>query len=128
VRAAVRGPAVSNPYAHTNPDSYADALDTPAIACGTSASSNIGIDVTAGDSCAPNGFVVEWMVLADFIANQWPDDPLLVCEANFPYDLTPHQTDVVWTMTDRSVPFACEAISGRPALVRPGLGVPLPSA
>jgi len=27
--------------------------------------------------------------------DQWPDDPPLVCEANFPYDLTPHQTDVV---------------------------------
>jgi len=60
---------VSNPYPHTDPDSCADALDTPAIACVTSTSSNIGIDVTAGDSCAPDGFVVEWMTLGDFIAN-----------------------------------------------------------
>ena len=64
MRAAVRGPAVSNAYPHTNPDSYADALDTPPIACGTSASSNIGVDVTAGDSGAPNGFVVEWLTFA----------------------------------------------------------------
>ena len=70
MRAAVRGPAVSNTYLHTNPDSYADALDTPPIACGTSASSNIGVDVTAGDSGAPNGFVVEWLTFADFTPEQ----------------------------------------------------------
>jgi hypothetical protein len=94
---------VSNPYAHTNPDSCADALGAPPIACGMSASSNIGIDVTAGDSGAPNGFVVEWMTLADFIANgnQWRDDPALVCEANFPYDLAPHQTTEVVIGDDR---------------------------
>jgi len=66
----------------------------------------------------------------EFIANgnQWPDDPPLICEANFPYDLAPHQTNVVIGDDRLFGFFACEAISGRPALVRHGLGVPLPSA
>lgn len=33
-------------------------------------SPNIDIDVTAGESGAPNGFVVEWMTLADFTPEQ----------------------------------------------------------
>ncbi len=69
-------------------------LDKPAVACITSASSNIAIDVTAGDSGAPTGFVVEWITAADFIANgnQWPDDPNAVCEASFPNSLAPNQS------------------------------------
>jgi len=78
-------------------------LDQPAIACCTSASSNIGIDVTAGESGAPNGFVIEWMTVEDFIANgnQWPDDPAQVCEASFPDNLAPNQTIEVVIWDDR---------------------------
>src|SRR5205814_2076693 len=69
-------------------------LDQPSIACSTSASSNISIDVTAGSSGAPNGFVIEWMTVADFIANgnQWPDNPDEICQASFPNSLAPNQT------------------------------------
>ena len=69
-------------------------LDKPAIACSTSAASNIAIDVIAGESGAPNGFVIEWMTAADFIANgnQWPDNPGEVCQAIFPNSLGPNQT------------------------------------
>jgi hypothetical protein len=62
-----------------------------------SASSNIAIEVTAGES-APNGFVIEWMTVAGFIANgnQWPDNPDEVCQGSFPNSLAPNQTmDVV---------------------------------
>jgi hypothetical protein len=43
------------------------------------------------------------MTLADFIANgnQWPDDPALVCEASFPYNLAPNQTTTVVIGDDR---------------------------
>jgi hypothetical protein len=78
-------------------------MDTPSIACSTSASSNIGIDVTAGESGALNGFVIEWMTVADFMANgnQWPDDPAAVCEASFPNNLAPNQTISVVIGDDR---------------------------
>jgi hypothetical protein len=59
--------------------------------------------VTVGDSGAPNGFVIEWMTLADFIANgkQWPDDPASVCQASFPNNLAPIQTIEVVIGDDR---------------------------
>ena len=78
-------------------------LDKPAIACCTSAASNIAIDIIAGESGAPNGFVIEWMTVADFIAdgNQWPDDPGEVCQASFPSSLEPNQTMEVVIGDDR---------------------------
>jgi hypothetical protein len=59
--------------------------------------------VTAGDSGAPNGFVIQWMTLADFVANgnQWPDDPAQVCEASFPNNLSPNQAITVIIGDDR---------------------------
>jgi hypothetical protein len=43
------------------------------------------------------------MTQADFIANgnQWPDDPAQVCEASFPYNLSPNQTITVVIGDDR---------------------------
>ena len=40
-------------------------------------SSTIHLDVTAGNSGAPNGFTVEWMTLAQFdaLGDVWPEDP-----------------------------------------------------
>ena len=78
-------------------------LDKPAIACSTSAASNIAIDIIAGESGAPNGFVIEWMTVADFIANgnQWPDDPGEVCQASFLNTLAPNQTVEVVIGDDR---------------------------
>jgi hypothetical protein len=73
------------------------------VACGSSASSNIGFDVTAGPTGTANGFVIEWITLADFIANgnQWPDDAASICEANFQYNLAPNQTITVVIGDDR---------------------------
>jgi hypothetical protein len=78
-------------------------LDKPAVACSTSASSNIAINVIAGDSGAPNGLVIEWMTAADFIANgnHWPDDPAQICQANFPNNLGPNQTIEIVIGDDR---------------------------
>src|SRR5437763_687645 len=78
-------------------------LDQPSIACSTSASSNLSIDVTAGLPGAPNGFVIEWMTVADFIANgnQWPDNPDEVCQASFPNSLAPNPTFEVIIGDDR---------------------------
>jgi len=54
-------------------------------------------------SGAPNGFVIEWMTVADFIANgnQWPDNPDEVCQASFPNSLAPNQTFEVIIGDDR---------------------------
>jgi hypothetical protein len=59
--------------------------------------------VTVGDSGAPNGFVIEWMTQADFIArgDQWPDNPDEICQAAFPNSLPPNQTIEVVIGDDR---------------------------
>ncbi len=68
-------------------------LDKPALACSTAGASNISLDITAGPSGAPTGFVIQWMTMADFVANgnQWPDDPNELCEAIFSDVLAPNQ-------------------------------------
>jgi len=78
-------------------------LDKPALACSASAASNISLDVTGGPSGGPAGFVVQWMTLADFVANgnQWPDDPDELCEAIFSDVLPPNQTLRVTIGDDR---------------------------
>src|SRR5947207_15590145 len=95
--------ATPTPTATATPTPTPCQLDQPSIACSTSASSNISIDVTAGLSGAPNGFVIEWMTVADFIANgnQWPDNPDEVCQASFPNSLAPTQTFEVIIGDDR---------------------------
>ena len=59
--------------------------------------------MTVGDSGVPNGFVIEWMTVADFIANgnQWPDNPDEVCQASFSNSLAPNQTMAVVVGDDR---------------------------
>lgn len=88
---------------YCNPTPPPCQLDKPAIACSTSAASNIAVEVIAGESGAPNGFVVEWMTVSDFIANgnQWPDDSAEVCQASFPNSLAPNQTMEVVIGDDR---------------------------
>src|SRR5262249_30170986 len=54
-------------------------LDPPAVDSPVDiiSSATIHLDVTAGNSGAPNGFTVEWMTLAQFdaLGDVWPEDP-----------------------------------------------------
>jgi len=55
----------------------------PSVVCDTSAASNIGVTVTAGDGGAPTGFTIEWETLADYDASAWnPANPSF-CSADF---------------------------------------------
>jgi hypothetical protein len=91
------------PYCEATPTPTPCQLDKPAVQCSTSASSNIAIEVIAGESGAPNGFVIEWMTMANFAANgnQWPDDPTAICQASFSNNLAPNQTTEVVIGDDR---------------------------
>lgn len=95
----------ARPTATATPTPTPCQLDKPAVACATSASSNIAVNVTPGESGAPSGFVIEWMTLADFIANgnEWPDNSAAVCEASFLNSLAPNQTIEVVIGDDRLV-------------------------
>ncbi len=61
-------------------------LAPPIISCGTSTKVSIDINVTAGAMGAPAGFSLQWMTLADYVANgnMWylSGDPRL-CKASF---------------------------------------------
>ncbi len=61
-------------------------MDTPVLGCGAATQASITIQITAGATGAPAGFSVQWMTLADFLANgsQWylSDDPRL-CKGSF---------------------------------------------
>lgn len=50
----------------------AQALDTPTLTVTRTAFFRIDFDVHAGASGAPNGFVIQWMTKADFLAYGWP--------------------------------------------------------
>jgi hypothetical protein len=69
----VRPTLVPRPVVSPSPAPIAD-LNGIAISYDTSAASNIGISVTAGQTGAPAGFFVQWMTLADYLAlgSQWP--------------------------------------------------------
>ena len=60
-------------------------LDPPTLTCGTSTKTTITVNVCAGNSGAPAGFSLQWMTLADFVANgnQWPGDSSNLCKASF---------------------------------------------
>lgn len=61
-------------------------MSTPSLSCGTASKVSIQITLTAGATGAPAGFSLQWMTLADFVANGsiWPssDNPAL-CHASF---------------------------------------------
>jgi len=61
-------------------------ITTPIISCGDSSEVSIDIQVCAGATGLPAGFSLQWMTLADYVANgnQWylSDDPRL-CKASF---------------------------------------------
>ncbi len=63
---------------------FAQALDTPSLSFEGGGFFRIDLDVQAGESGAPNGFVVQWMARADYDAFGWPSqeyDPLAAyCE------------------------------------------------
>ena len=65
---------------------FAQLLDTPTIEQTGGGFFRIDLDVTAGATGAPNGFVVQWMKKADYIAHGFPTDtydPLAAyCEFN----------------------------------------------
>jgi hypothetical protein len=61
-------------------------MSTPTLDCGTSSKVSIQITVTAGATGAPAGFSLQWMTLADYLANGsvWPSsDALEFCHASF---------------------------------------------
>jgi hypothetical protein len=53
---------------------FAQALDAPSLKFDAAGFFRIDLDVTAGASGAPNGFVIQWMKKADFQAYGWPAD------------------------------------------------------
>src|SRR5712691_1521195 len=56
--------------------SFAQALDTPTLTVDGAGFFRIDLDVHAGTSGAPNGFVIQWMNKADFDTFGWPVDEL----------------------------------------------------
>jgi hypothetical protein len=61
-------------------------MSTPTLECGTSSKVSIQITVTTGATGAPAGFSLQWMTLADYVANGsvWPaSDTLGFCHASF---------------------------------------------
>ena len=53
---------------------FAQALDTPSLTQEGGGFFRIDVDVQAGASGAPNGFVIQWMKKSDFLAFGWPAD------------------------------------------------------
>jgi hypothetical protein len=53
---------------------FAQALDAPVLKVDRAGFFRIDLDVTAGATGAPNGFVIQWMKKADFLALGWPAD------------------------------------------------------
>ena len=75
-------------------------MDMPTLSCGTSSVASIDLQVCAGETGAPAGFSVQWMTLADFVANGsvWPADETGLCKASFAgnangsrYNLAPNE-------------------------------------
>jgi hypothetical protein len=110
---AVRSTPVPRPGQPPSP-TPAPSVQPVTISYETSASSNIAISVTAGESGSPTGFSIQWMTLADYVAmgNQWPVTSEVpnaqapsFCKANFsgivpssgciPYNLHPEQSVTV---------------------------------
>jgi hypothetical protein len=61
-------------------------MSTPTLSCGTSSKVSIQITMTAGATGAPAGISLQWMPLADFLANGsvWPSsDSPSFCHASF---------------------------------------------
>lgn len=51
-------------------------LDAPAVTATSNAATLVEVGVTAGETGAPNGFAVEWMLASDFDqTGEWPADP-----------------------------------------------------
>ena len=63
---------------------FAQALDTPTLRVNRAGFFRIDMDVQAGTTGAPNGFVIQWMKKADFEAYGWPaneyDPNAAVCD------------------------------------------------
>jgi hypothetical protein len=61
-------------------------MDTPTISCAGSTQASINIQVTAGATGAPAGFSLQWMTLADYVANGnawYLSDDVRLCKASF---------------------------------------------
>jgi hypothetical protein len=64
----------------------ASKMSTPTITCAGSTQVSINIQFTAGATGAPAGFSLQWMTLADYVANgnAWfASDDLRLCKASF---------------------------------------------
>ena len=53
---------------------FAQALDTPTLKLNRAGFFRIDLDVQAGATGAPNGFVIQWMKKGDYLAYGWPAD------------------------------------------------------
>ena len=54
---------------------FAQALETPTLKVNRAGFFRIDMDVQAGVTGAPNGFVIQWMKKGDFLLSGWPSDP-----------------------------------------------------
>ena len=63
---------------------FAQALDAPSLKLNRAGFFRIDLDVTAGTTGAPNGFTIQWMKKADYLAYGWPaneyDPSATVCD------------------------------------------------
>jgi hypothetical protein len=83
--AAIAALALSTTTTFAGPTPKKTKIDMPTITCGSSTEVSININVCAGATGLPAGFSIQWMTLADYVANgnQWylSDDPRL-CKAS----------------------------------------------
>jgi hypothetical protein len=80
---------------------FAQALDTPSLSLNDKGFFRIDLDVTAGASGAPNGFVIQWMKKSDFDEYGWPSDEYDPLAATCDFTGSP-----TLNMDDRSSTFA----------------------
>jgi len=78
----------------------AGTMSTPILSCGSSGPDYQDIHVCAGATGAPAGFTLQWMTLADYVANgnAWLSSELGLCDGSFSgnaslsrYNLAPNQ-------------------------------------
>jgi len=87
--------------------SFAQPLDTPSLSVDRAGFFRIDLDVTAGASGAPNGFVIQWMKKADFLALGWPatevDPSAVVCDFTGDPSLNPDSRSASFQLAPNGV-------------------------
>jgi len=86
---------------------FAQALDPPSLKVDEAGFFRIDLDVTAGTSGAPNGFVIQWMKKADFLALGWPaneaDPSAVVCDFTGTPTLNPDSRSATFQLASGGV-------------------------